>query len=824
MTMVNQVQQHPASVDAYIRHGWSLVPIPPGTKGPRTPNWNERQTALKSQSDLPSGWGIGLAHAYSGTMALDIDHWEGATELLRQNDIDLRTLYDAPDAVVIDSGKTGRGKLLYSMPFGLTLPSKKIILDGQTIYELRCATTNGLTVQDVLPPSIHPDTRQPYRWAGNGNWMRAPVLPDAILVLWHSLLEQDKQRNISNDSPVNASWDEVTSALHSISADCSRDEWVTCGMALHYAGTQTNNVEYAFHLWDQWSQASAKYPGDRAMLGQWASFKTEKATSVKLGSLFHLAKQRDWVRPAPDVSTMFGSVGDVKTPIQITMDLRPPAPNLDISLFPEVLQRRAQEISDGVGCDPLVPLFAGLSAVCGAIDARTRLELKPGFLVPPVLWIMTIGDPADKKSPGSRPMFKVLREIEGEDRQRFAKELLTYETLDAQYQSAKKAFIEHAQSADALLNNTIPPNLPPEPQEPIPAKIIVQDITSQKLVRQAAKRPRGLLCYLDEMSSWVDKVCDKRSGDDRSTWTVSYESETYEMDRVGAGVIFCENFALSIFGNIQPQVFHQNVDALSKDGLLQRFIPVPLRHNYTRKGNPKPAFMTSESHYDQMIRSIYALPALNYTLTDPAAQAFDDFQTWYEGAKKNERVVGTGNRFMTAFGKIEGLLGRIVLLWHVMHDSYNTRVSLETMNKAIEFIRTYLIPSLRYTHENDLGGNDSFDMWLADYIVYHSEMPLMTLSDLKHGARKQLKSLNTWQKDQAVIGAMYPLEQGKWVVRMDDGTKEHQHIAQWAINPELRTIFKDHRENVIRAKQALMDEVRAATRSPIPKVKYSEAL
>jgi len=822
MSALPNTIQHPASVDAYIRHGFSLVPIPAGTKGPRTQGWNLRENAIRSQSDLPLGYGIGLAHAYSGTMAFDIDNWDATIA----QGIDVNTLYDAPDAVIIDSGRQGHGKLLYAMPFGMALPSKKVIIDGVTIYELRCATSNNLTVQDVLPPSQHPQTMQPYRWAGKGHWMRLPTIPDQLLDLWQEMLEYDKVRNISTSTSINASWSEIRSALESISPDCSREEWINCGMALHWAGIQTDQIDQGLHLWNEWSIPSVKYPGEREVLKQWQSFKADKATAVKLGTLFHIAKQHGWQRPTPDASEYFTAVQTehIKTPAQVTTDLRPPPPDLDMSLFPGILSHRAQEVSDSVGCDPLVPLFAGLSAVCGAIDAQSRLELKPGFKVPPVLWVMTIGDPADKKSPGSRPMFNVLRQIEGEDHKRFSNDKLKFEALDAQYQSAKKAFIEHAQSADAMLSNTLPPSLPPEPTEPVAVKLLVQDITSQKLVRQASKRPRGLLCYLDEMSSWVDKVCDKRSGDDRSTWTISYESEPYEMDRVGAGTIYCENFALSIFGNIQPRVFHQNVEQLSKDGLLQRFIPVPLRHHMTRKGNPTPSFMSTEAQYDQMIRSVHSLPPLTYSLADDAAQAFDDFQTWYESAKRNERIVGTGNRFMTAFGKIEGLLGRVVLLWHVIHDPYNMRVTLDTMEKAIRFIKTYLIPSLRYTHEFDLGGAESFDMWIADHVVYHCEEQLMSLSELKHSARKQLKDMNTWQKDQAVLGAMYPLEQAKWVMRIDDGSKEHQHIAQWAINPQIKEVFKDHRQRVIRAKQALMDEVRSATKSPIPKVKYSEML
>lgn len=119
MTPLPQVQQHPASVDAYIRQGWSLVPIPPGTKGPRSPGWNQRTSALKSQGDLPQGYGIGLAHAYSGTMALDIDYWDRAQAEMVKYGMDLTTMYSAPDAVIVDSGRAGHGKLLYAMPPGL---------------------------------------------------------------------------------------------------------------------------------------------------------------------------------------------------------------------------------------------------------------------------------------------------------------------------------------------------------------------------------------------------------------------------------------------------------------------------------------------------------------------------------------------------------------------------------------------------------------------------------------------------------------------------------------------------------------------------------
>jgi hypothetical protein len=821
MSVASIVQQHPASVDAYIRHGWSLVPIPAGTKGPRSPGWNLKPNALKDQTELPSGYGIGLAHAYSSTMALDIDEWESASVALMQHGVNLSELYDANDAVIVDSGRAGHGKLLYAMPFGLALPSKKILINGLTAYELRCATASGLTVQDVLPPSIHPDTKSAYRWAGKGHWMRLPVIPQPLLDLWHGMLEQDKERTINTGGQVDASWEEIRLAIESIPADCSRDEWINVGMALHWAGTQTEQLHQALQLWNEWSmQAVTKYPGEGNMLVQWNSFRSDKATAVKLGTLFHIAKQHGWQRPVPDAASLFSAVqsNPLISPVDITVSIRPPAPDMDMSLWPRILQTRAQEVSDSVGCDPLVPLFAGLSAICGVVDAQIRLELMPGFKVPPVLWLMTLGDPADKKSPGSRPMLAPLKNIELEDRPRYKKELLDWEGKEAAHASAKKGFLEWSASPDALLGGDLAPIVPELPAQPVALKITVSDITSQKLVRSAADRPRGLLCYLDEMNSWIKKMTDKTSGEDRSAWVVSYESEHYEMDRVGAGAIHAENLAVSIYGNIQPRVFKENLSSLSTDGLLQRFIPAILRGNKTRLGNPIPEYLTSADAWENTLRLVYALPPMTYKLSPDAFNEFRDFQAWYEEAKQDERLLLSNDTFMTAFGKLEGTAGRLALMFHVMENPFNPLVDVKIVQRVIALIKSYIIPAFRYAL-GELSGVDIFDQWVADHIIHHFDKGHITLSELKRSARRQLEGKSAWIQDQMILGAMQMLEQSGWVIRMDDGNKEHLHIAEWVINPALGEKFAEHRKRVILVKQRQREHIYKLSPNPAKPVK-----
>lgn len=807
----SQMIQHPASVDAYIRHGWSLVPIPPGSKGPRQTGWNRKENALRSQSNLPLGYGIGLAHAYSGTMALDVDDWQRATFELMLHSIDLNALYTAHDAVIIDSGRQGHGKLIYAMPPGKVLPSKKLTdTDTQganyNYLDFRCATADGLTVQDVLPPSIHPDTRQPYRWAGYGNWTRLPQIPSHLLDFWQNLVDKDKQATVPSGDTMPTSWDEIQRALGFIDPDCDRKQWIDIGAALHLAGTQLNQLDTALHTWNQWSQGSHKYPGERDILVQWRAFRSDKTSLVKLGTIFMLAKKGGYVRPSPDVSALF-KTRVAMAPQHLTGVMRPMSPQMDLDAWPEVLATRAKEVSESIGCDPLVPLFAGLGAICGAVDARTRLELMPGYQVPPVLWLMTIGDPADKKSPGSNPMLEPLRTIEQEDYPRFKSELLDWEAKEAMYSASKKSFLEWAASTDAMLDTDGAPPVSDLPPQPVPLRLTVSDVTSQKLVRQCADRPRGLLCHLDEMAGWINKLTDRKSGEDRSAWVVCYESKPYDMDRVGAGSIHCDNLAVSIYGNIQPHIFKTSVQALTSDGLLQRFIPAILDSNKTKRGNPIPDYLTNKAAWENTLRMIYALPAMTYRLSPAAFALFREFQLWYEDKKHDERLNRSSPDYMTAFGKLEGTAGRLILLCHVVESPFSTEVSVDLVERVIFIIRTYVVPALRFAlcEVGDLQ-KDSFETWITDYVIMRSgEVSTLSVADIRGSARRQLEGRHVTLKNQIIIDAMVEMEKANWVHPVEyEPAKGH---VVWAINPTLATVHEDHRNQVMKARQRLLDDM-----------------
>lgn len=226
-----------AIIQDYLNAGFALVPIPRGKKGPQFKGWNRQEAVITCDSHpaLMVMGNVGLAHAYcqpSPTAVLDIDQLEPSKDWLSHRGIDLDELLDDPSAVQILSGRVGRAKLLYTMPsqVGPMVSTSTADGSGATILEFRCATRAGLTVQDVLPPSIHPDTGQPYRWGGRGRWRNIPVMPLNLIEAWKSALAS----NLSNRSlrlranPTSKSVDDtprqrarLADMLAHISADCS---------------------------------------------------------------------------------------------------------------------------------------------------------------------------------------------------------------------------------------------------------------------------------------------------------------------------------------------------------------------------------------------------------------------------------------------------------------------------------------------------------------------------------------------------------------------------------------------------------------------------
>jgi putative DNA primase/helicase len=175
----------------YASLGFALVPLEPGSKSPRGQGWQRAGVDASYWRTRPE-MGMGLIHGLSGTAALDVDMPEWAAMALGAVGIDLAALESA--AAFRLRGKKGE-KPVYTLPDGVTLTRKPLAWphptekgpNGKpklvTLFELRAGD-----VQDVLPPSLHPDTGRPYEWLPGIPLSRdeVDVLPGPLLELWRN--------------------------------------------------------------------------------------------------------------------------------------------------------------------------------------------------------------------------------------------------------------------------------------------------------------------------------------------------------------------------------------------------------------------------------------------------------------------------------------------------------------------------------------------------------------------------------------------------------------------------------------------------------------
>lgn len=170
--------------ESYIEHGFSLCATREGNnKEAYGLNW-QKQGRPAVHWGLNPGDGMGIIHGLSGTCSIDIDDLENARIALEAVGIDLDALLSDKSNVQIDSGRENRAKLIFKLPDGieprrhaLNWPDPSDSTKRIGIIEFRAGAGH-----DVLPPSVHPDTGEPYKWIGD--WRNIPTLPDELAKVW----------------------------------------------------------------------------------------------------------------------------------------------------------------------------------------------------------------------------------------------------------------------------------------------------------------------------------------------------------------------------------------------------------------------------------------------------------------------------------------------------------------------------------------------------------------------------------------------------------------------------------------------------------------
>lgn len=172
-----------------VNYGMNLVPLQPRSKIPSHKDWGnnglstiqEVEAYFKNNAHMNVGVNLGKSNLCS----LDIDCLDSFYLMCAEFGISISELKKYPTI----QGKDKGYRLLFSKPDAdiqyqkLNWPRKDDDKKKFTVFELRIADSQQR--QDVLPPSIHPETGKPYVWLVEPG-STIPEPPEWLLAIWKS--------------------------------------------------------------------------------------------------------------------------------------------------------------------------------------------------------------------------------------------------------------------------------------------------------------------------------------------------------------------------------------------------------------------------------------------------------------------------------------------------------------------------------------------------------------------------------------------------------------------------------------------------------------
>ena len=287
-----------------FNQGLSYVPIPTSKKGPITPGWNQRESCITEATDAYRLSGnVGLAHAYceTPTCAVDIDDYKETRSYLSKAGIDLKYQLTQRNSAVMWSGRPNSLKAIYRLPKGLgPLLSKTIKVNGKTILEFRCATADGKTVQDVIPPSMHPSGTK-YRWV-QGSLESLTELPKELLDLWQELIEADQAKSQAQQktkmvwhAPAPLTPREIAilkDQLTYIDPNCDYETWRNVVFAI--LSTGLSDAEDIARAWSEGSPQKFDESAFYTLINSYIEGRAGLDGSITRGTIYHHARAGGW--------------------------------------------------------------------------------------------------------------------------------------------------------------------------------------------------------------------------------------------------------------------------------------------------------------------------------------------------------------------------------------------------------------------------------------------------------------------------------------------------------------------------------------------------
>jgi hypothetical protein len=566
-------------------------------KGPQEPGWGLRAA---DPSHISADDNIGCNHALSGTACIDADDLARTITVLEFLGLDIEELTRGTMAY---TGRPGRRKLMFRAP-SPALGCKKLRVrinpddtEPTTIVELRGAA-DGKQAQDVLPPSIHPATGEPYQMLTDPRPVSdLPELPPALLDLWCNwsayepalkrlLGDADAARRDRQGRKASGHDDVIGqfNAQHAVGEILERNGYIRHGARRWLRPESMTGVAGVVLLpaGDAvWSHGGGALADDRPH-DAFDCFRILEHGDDLRAAVRGAAEALGIARSANDDQFDTGSEPAAWPDPGPLPDKLPPVERFDLDLLPEALRGLVADVADRMQCPPDYPAVVQMTALGGVLGRRVGIAPKryDDWYVVPNLWGFIVGRPSMMKSPVISAVLEPLREIEKAAARKFAAEsdetAVARTIADLVRKVAEKATrVAIEQDDRAKAEEHARAVVRADDAAPTLARFTTSDATVEKLGELLNENPNGLILLRDELAGFFQTFERQGHENDRAFFLECWNgTQPYTTDRIGRGTVHVPAACVSILGGIQPgplAALVREMQGTGDDGLLQRF-------------------------------------------------------------------------------------------------------------------------------------------------------------------------------------------------------------------------------------------------------------
>ena len=408
------------------------------------------------------------------------------------------------------------------------------------------------------------------------------VDPKASIAAAPNWLEKEDEKVAVAPATTSVALSELNSYLSVIDPDSSGyDQWIKILMCIHEI---TNGSSDGLNIANAWSKRGEKFRNgdvDR----RWKDFK--KGQGKGLETIFSIATKHGYLAASEtDIHTDLDafSGGWIKPDKSILEPDQIPSPRLSETTFKTIFGSWAEWIKQAAHAKgaPAPYVVSGLLAsIASCIGNKFLIQVHSGWKEPIALWIANVGEPSSNKSPGLDAAIDGFEPVKRTISQAYEKELkiwkLKNETAKAHERKWRK---------DALKDPSIPKPAQAIPdRQPHHRRVLLQDVTIEKVADILAGQSTSLLLLRDELAGYLLNMGRYSNGSDREFWLEAYGGRSYTVDRKSlSNPQNIDHLLTSLCGNIQPEKLRDILLESVDDGLTARmlfFHPEPVKPSIT---------------------------------------------------------------------------------------------------------------------------------------------------------------------------------------------------------------------------------------------------